>query len=177
MIDLRLLAVEETRQGTPADRAAALRRCCGHVEGTPELVERGFRFYPMPGGDLPHFFCKRLELGNGRLASLTVLAGIDTATGEPVLEDCRTTADAREALAAGPAGTWLVRLMVGNATVAWPRAHLPPGPRRRRGVRRPLRRAARAPAPPAPDVPDLQGCSLRGARAPRPCRDNRCPTS
>jgi hypothetical protein len=119
VIDLRLLATPETRQGTPADRAAALRRCCGHVEGTPELAERGFRFYPMPGGDLPHFFCKRLELG-GRLASLTVLAGIDTATGEPVLEDCRTTAEAREALAAGPAGTWLVRVMVGNATVAWP---------------------------------------------------------
>ncbi len=119
MIDLRLLAVEETRQATPADRAAALRRCCGHLEGTPELVDRGFRFYPMPGGDLPHFFCRRLELGSGRLASLTVLAGIDTATGDPVLEDCRTTADAREALAAGPAGTWLVRLMVGNATVAF----------------------------------------------------------
>ena len=37
-----------------------------------------------------------------------------------MLEDCRTTADAREALAAGPAGTWLMRLMVGNATIAWP---------------------------------------------------------
>jgi hypothetical protein len=119
VIDLRLLAAPETRQGTPADRAAALRRCCGHLEGSPELAERGFRFYPMPGGDLPHFFCKRLDLG-GRLASLTVLAGIDTVTGEPVLESCRSTAEAREALAAGPAGTWLVRVMVGNASVAWP---------------------------------------------------------
>jgi hypothetical protein len=120
VIDLRLLAVEETRRATPADRAAALRRCCGHVEGTPELADRSFRFYPMPGGDLPHFFCKRLDAGSGRMASLTVLAGIDTATGEAVLEDCRTTAEAREALAAGPAGTWLVRVMLGHASIGWP---------------------------------------------------------
>jgi hypothetical protein len=120
VIDLRLLAVEETRRAAPADRAATLRRCCGHVEGGPELVERGFRFYPMPGGDLPHFFCKRLDLGGGRLASLTVLAGIDTATGDPVLEECRTTTEARETLVAGPAGTWIVRVMVGNASIAWP---------------------------------------------------------
>jgi hypothetical protein len=120
VIDLRLLAVEEGRGATPADRAAALRRCCGHVDGTPDLAERGFRFYPMPGGDLPHFFCKRLDVGGGRTASLTLLAGIDTVTGEQVLEDCRTTAEAREALASGPAGTWIARVMVGNASIAWP---------------------------------------------------------
>jgi hypothetical protein len=124
VIDLRALSIEEARCEDPADRAAALRRTCGHVRAGAELLELGYRFYPMGGGEVPHFLNKRFTAPDGRSGSVSLLAGLDAATGEAVLDGCRSTADARAALTAG-AGTFLVRVTLGNDSLAWP--HLSTG--------------------------------------------------
>jgi hypothetical protein len=118
VIDLRLLGVEEPSATRPADVAARLRRACGHTAAGAALLDAGFRFYPMPGGDLPPFLNRRLTLPDGRVGALTLVAGIDAATGEAVLEGCRTQEEARRTLAQGPTGTWLIRLTLGNRSVS-----------------------------------------------------------
>jgi hypothetical protein len=113
VIGLRALSIEPAAGDHATDRAAALRRACGHVEGSPRLIdELGFRFYPIPHGDLPHFLCCRFTAGRGN-AAITLVAGIDPRSGEPVLEDCRTSAEAARELAQGPASLWLLRVTVG----------------------------------------------------------------
>ena len=120
VIDLRLQSVEEAHEAVPGDQAAALRRACGHARGEVSLVDAGFRFYAMPAGsELPSFLNRRLTLADGRTAAITLLAGVDPASGEEVLTDCASTADARAELDAGRGGLWLVRLTLGNATVGW----------------------------------------------------------
>ena len=120
MIDLRVVSVEAARHTSLADQAAALRRLCGHARGELSLVDEcGFRFYAMPSGELPSFLNRRVELADGRSASITLLAGLDETTGAPALDECESTEDARRALAEGRGGTWLVRVTVGNATVGW----------------------------------------------------------
>ena len=120
MIDLRLLGVEEVARVDPARQAADLRRGCGHAIGEPRLLrEGGFRFYPMSGGELPHFLNRRFTVDETRSGALTLLAGLDPASGDAVLEGCRTSDEASRELAAGPGGIWLVRVTLGNATISW----------------------------------------------------------
>jgi hypothetical protein len=118
VIDLRLLSVEEVGRDEPADRAAVLRWACGHVTAHVGLLDAGYRFYPMGGGEIPHLLNKRFSTGDGRTGSITLLATLDPRTGRLPLEGCTSPAEARRALA-DPSGPWLVHLTVGWATVGW----------------------------------------------------------
>jgi hypothetical protein len=116
---VRALSVEDVSALSPAVQAATLRRACGHAFGEGALVrERGYRYFPATGGDLPHFLNRRLELSDGRTVAVTLLAGIDPASCDEVLAGCRTpSAAAAELDVAG--GIWLVRLSLGASTVGW----------------------------------------------------------
>jgi hypothetical protein len=119
VIDLRALSVEEAQHDGPADRAAVLRRACGHARAAAGVLDLGYRFYPM-GGEVPHFLLKRFACADGRAGSIALIAGIDAASGEAVLDGCQGAADARAALESASAGTFLVRVTLGNETLAWP---------------------------------------------------------
>ena len=95
-----------------AHSTARLARRCHHVAVDGRLTHLGYRFYPMPGSEVPSFFCKRFTAGAGS-GAITLLAGYDPQTGEAVLEDCRSARDAARQIAAGRAGWWVVRLTYG----------------------------------------------------------------
>jgi hypothetical protein len=114
---LRALSIEDVENSRPSARAAELRRACGHVHGDPAWLSSGYRFVALPSGELPSFFCRRLELADGGVVAVTLLAGLDPTTGAPVLEAARNPKMAARALTAGPAGVWLVHLTIGNRTV------------------------------------------------------------
>lgn len=119
MTVVRALAVEDVSALSPAVQAATLRRACGHALGEGALVrERGYRFFPSTGGDLPHFLNRRLELSDGRTVAVTLLAGMDPVSGDDVLDGCRTPRAAAAALDL-EGGIWLVRLTLGVSTVGW----------------------------------------------------------
>jgi hypothetical protein len=120
VIDLRALSVEESRHDEPADRAAVLRRACGHARAGAAVLDAGYRFFPMRGGDVPHFLNRRFTCSDGRAGSITLIAGIDPATGEAPLDGCRTMSDARAALERVGAATFLVRVTLGNDSIDWP---------------------------------------------------------
>ena len=105
----------------PSDaERAALARACGHAIGDPDLIERlGYRFYAMPGADLPSFLNKRFPVGAARTAALTLVAGIDAESRDDALEACHSSADAALELRRLPATLWLVRVAVGNTTITW----------------------------------------------------------
>jgi hypothetical protein len=114
---LRALSIENVEDRSPKARAAGFRRACGHVHGDPAWLARGYRFVALPGAELPTFLCRRVELADGGVVAVTLLAGLDPTTGSPVLEDARNSKMAARALTNGPAGVWLVHLTVGNRTV------------------------------------------------------------
>jgi hypothetical protein len=114
---LRALSIENGEHSSPAARAAEFRRACGHVHGDASWLARGYRFVAMAGAELPTFLIRRVELADGGVVAVTLLAGLDPATGAPVLEGARTAKMAGDALRKGPAGIWLVHLTVGNRTV------------------------------------------------------------
>jgi hypothetical protein len=114
---LRALSIEDIENSSPAARAAELRRACGHVQGDAAWLSHGYRFVALPGAELPSFLCRRVELADGGVVAVTLLAGIDPSTGAPVLEAARTSKMAARALADGPTGVWLVHLTIGNRTV------------------------------------------------------------
>jgi hypothetical protein len=114
---LRALSIEDVESTRPAARAAELRRACGHVHGDAGWLERGYRFVALRGAELPSFLVKRLELGDGSVVAVTLLAGLDPETGTPVLDGVSTAKLAAQALTKGPAGIWLVHLTIGNRTV------------------------------------------------------------
>jgi hypothetical protein len=114
---LRALSIENVEDTSPKARAAGFRRACGHVHGDPSWLARGYRFVALPSAELPSFLCRRVELADGGVVAVTLLAGLDPTTGSPVLEDARNSKMAAQALADGPAGVWLVHLTVGNRTV------------------------------------------------------------
>jgi len=111
-MELRLLDIAETPRSDIAHSTARLERRCNHVAVDGRLTSLGYRFYPMPGSEVPSFFCKRFTAGN-RTAAITLLAGYDPQTGEAVLEDCRSAREAARHIAAGRAGWWVVRLTYG----------------------------------------------------------------
>ncbi len=117
MTRLRALSVEDIESSSPGARAAELRRACGHVHGDAGWLSHGYRFVALPGAELPSFLCRRVELADGGVVAVTLLAGIDPKTGAPVLEAARNSEMAALALADGPAGVWLVHLTIGNRTV------------------------------------------------------------
>lgn len=117
MTRLRALSIENVEDTSPKARAAGFRRACGHVHGDPAWLARGYRFVALPGAELPSFLCRRVELADGGVVAVTLLAGLDPTTGSPVLEDARNSKMAAQALTDGPAGVWLVHLTVGNRTV------------------------------------------------------------
>ena len=71
----------------------------------------------MPLSELPSFFVKRFQAGD-RTSAITLLAGIDPATGDPVLEDCRSPHDAARRIHAGRGGWWVVRITYGARMVS-----------------------------------------------------------
>jgi hypothetical protein len=111
-MEVRLLDIEEPARRNLANAAARLARRCNHVAVDGRLTHLGYRFYPMPGSEVPSFFCKRFTAG-GRPAAITLLAGYDPQTGEAVLDDCRSTREAARQIGAGRAGWWVVRLTFG----------------------------------------------------------------
>jgi hypothetical protein len=114
---LRALSIEDVENSSPRARAAEFRRACGHVHGDAAWLSKGYRFVALPSGELPSFFCRRIELADGGIVAVTLLAGLNPSTGAPVLEAARNAKMAGRALADGPAGVWLVHLTVGNRTV------------------------------------------------------------
>ena len=117
MTRLRALSIEDVENSRPGARAAAFRRACGHVHGDASWLTRGYRFVALPSAELPSFLVRRVELADGGIVAVTLLAGLDPDTGTPVLEDAATPEQAAAALRTGPAGIWLVHLTVGNRTV------------------------------------------------------------
>jgi hypothetical protein len=117
MTRLRALAIEDVDRTGPADRAAELRRACGHVPGDAGWLGRGYRFVSMPGAELPSFLVRRRELPDGSVVAVTLLAGMDPATGAPVLEDVHNSADAARVLGK-VRSVWLAHLTIGNRTVS-----------------------------------------------------------
>lgn len=111
-MELRLLDIEESGRTDHVTAAARLAQRCRHTAVDGRLTALGYRFYPMPGSEVPSFFCKRFEAGE-RSAAITLLAGYDPQTGEAVLEDCRSDRDAARQIAAGRGGWWIVRLTYG----------------------------------------------------------------
>jgi hypothetical protein len=114
---LRALSIENVEHSSPAARAAELRRACGHVHGDAAWLSRGYRFVSLPGAELPSFLVRRVELADGGIVAVTLLAGLDPDTGAAVLDHATTPEIAAEALRTGPSGIWLVHLTVGNRTV------------------------------------------------------------
>ena len=111
-MEVRLLDIEESGRTDHAKAAARLARRCQHAAVDGRLTALGYRFYPMPGSEVPSFFCKRFTAGAGS-GAITLLAGYDPQTGETVLDDCRSARDAARQIAAGRAGWWVVRLTYG----------------------------------------------------------------
>ena len=111
-MELRLLDIEEAPRTDGSAHAANLSERCHHVSIDGRLTSLGYRFYPMPSSEVPSFFCKRFTAGD-RGAAITLLAGFDPATGEAVLEDCRSSREAARRIAGGRAGWWLVRITYG----------------------------------------------------------------
>lgn len=91
---------------------------CGHVVLGEHVLRRGYRFFPMPGSDLPSFFLKRLCLDGRTVAAVTLLAPLDLGTGEPLLEECRSSTAVTRALRSVPAGVCRARLSVGPRTIS-----------------------------------------------------------
>ena len=111
-MELRLLDIEEAPRTDVATCAAMLSERCQHVSIDGRLTSLGYRFYPMPSSEVPSFFCKRFVAGD-RTGAVTLLAGFDPSTGEPVLEDCRSAREASRRIAGARAGWWLVRITFG----------------------------------------------------------------
>jgi hypothetical protein len=116
-MEIRLLEVEEAPATSLPAQASSLARSCEHVPIDGRVNALGYRFFPMPGSELPSFFVKRFCAGD-RGGAITLLAGMDPATGEAVLEDCRSAAEAARRLARGEAGLWLVQLSYGARRIS-----------------------------------------------------------
>jgi hypothetical protein len=119
-MELRLLEIDE-HAGTmlEARRPGALADRCQHVAVDGRLTTLGYRFYPMPSGDVPSFFCKRFSVGD-RTGAITLLAGIDARTGDAILDDCRSAREAARLIARSHAGWWVIRLSFGARMLTFP---------------------------------------------------------
>ena len=166
------------------------RRGCGHAIGEPRLLrEGGFRFYPMSGGELPHFLNRRFTVDETRTGALTLLAGLDPASGEAVLEGLphaatrpRASSPRAPAASGSCASRSATRPSRGRRSRAcWCAATRWPSPRSRESCCRsrsagaaparsaggPSRGAGPAQRPARPARPDRRR-TARPARAPRP---------
>lgn len=116
-MELRLLQVADTVPTAPASLAASLRGLCGHVPLDAAVLRRGYRFFPMPGADLPSFLLKRITVDGQPAAAITLLCALDPRTGEAFLEDCWTLAAASTAIGSVGGGICSARLTVGPRTL------------------------------------------------------------
>ena len=114
---VRVTAVE--KPSLEIGSGAPLASACGHLLGDRTLVKRGYRAFASIGGDVPPFLIRRVVLADGRRVSVTVLAGVDPATGECALESPATSDEISAALRQQPAFIFRALLTVGNATVSW----------------------------------------------------------
>lgn len=117
-MQIRLLDVEQAAPAGLGAQAADLVRRCEHVPLDARVTSLGYRFYPMPGSELPSFFAKRFTAGD-RGGAITLLAGIDPRTGAGVLEDCESSAEATQRISRGESGLWLVRLSYGARSISF----------------------------------------------------------
>jgi hypothetical protein len=117
--EVRLRAIHGDSRGAADAGPVALLRACGHIAGDPALTLRGYRYYRGAGGDLGGFLTRRFRLQDGRMASVTLVAGIDVESGAGLLESCTTTEEAARELAVGSASVWALVLTLENATVSW----------------------------------------------------------
>ncbi len=97
--------------------ALDLHALCGHVAPGADVLVRGYRFMPMPGADVPPFLVRRLQAG-ARPAAVTLLGGIDPATGDALVEDVADAVELAGRLAVGRAGLWMLRLSLGARTLS-----------------------------------------------------------
>lgn len=100
----------------PRDATVDLHALCGHVAPGAEVLERGYRFMPMPGADVPPFLIRRFQAG-ARPAAVTLLAGVDPETGDDVAGDLPDALALARLLAVGRGGVWLLRLSLGARTI------------------------------------------------------------
>ena len=120
---------------------------------TAALTALGYRFYPMPGSEVPSFFCKRFAAGQ-RSGAITLLAGVRPADRRGRARGLPLERDAARQIAAGRGG------LVGRA------ANLRTAHADARRAHRQLR-PARSGRPPRRSCPS----SMRsGSRAARPAR-------
>ena len=75
---VRLRAIQGDARALRDQGPPLLRRACGHVAGDPEIVRRGYRYYRGFGLDLGGFLTRRFTLEDGRGASVTLVAGLDS---------------------------------------------------------------------------------------------------
>ena len=115
-MDVRIRDIEDAVPRGSRRHAEALAESCGHVAVGGRILDLGYRFYAMPPGDVPSFFCRRFPAGR-RSAAATLLAGIDPQTGQATLDDCRSPEAAIRSVRAGRAGVWNVRLTLGPRTI------------------------------------------------------------
>ena len=112
-MELRLLEIGDVTPTAPASVAVSLRGLCGHVPLDARVLGRGYRFFPMPGADLPSFLVKRLHLGGRPAAAVTLLAGVEPGTGESLLDGCRTPDAVGAAIGSVRGAVCAARLTVG----------------------------------------------------------------
>lgn len=106
-------------QETVVDHEAGLDldALCGHVAVGADVLARGYRFMPMPGADVPPFLVRRLQVG-ARPAAVTLLGGVDPASGDAIAEDVADAFELARLLAVGRGGLWMLRLSLGARTLA-----------------------------------------------------------
>ena len=112
-MELPLLETRDAAPPGPASVPASLRGLCGHVPLDERVPARGYRFFPMPGADLPSFLVRRLAVAGRPAAAVTLLGPLDPRTGEALLESCATPSAAIAAIGSLRGAVCLARLTVG----------------------------------------------------------------
>jgi hypothetical protein len=116
-MELRLLEIGDSAPTAPASVAVSLRGLCGHVRLDPDVVDRGYRFFPMAGDEVPSFLVKRLAAGGRPVAAITLIGAVDPQTGEALLDEVGTPGGVGAAIGSAAGGICSARLSVGPRSV------------------------------------------------------------